>query len=186
MTRRWTTFFAAVVLVAATAVVGSAQKELPNDGAPLVFEDWKMHFMQPPSSINETDVTIWLTPDRRMAITKPVPKPPTEDSFTPDGRMAIQSTRPSAAPWWWNYETYLVIDLTDVYEWGSIGVRDGFFDKRPLIRIKYRNQEGGLQYVLLGFPADDRDDDFRFAVFESELEIATGLTNSEFGGLSAK
>ena len=184
MPQRWTMFFAMAVLVAATAVVGTAQQELSNDGAPLVFENWKMHFMQPPSSINETDVTIWLTPDRRMAITNPAPKPPTP--FTSDGRMAIQSSRPSAAPSWWNYDTYLVIDLTDVYEWGSIGVRDGFFDRRPLIRIKYRNQEGGLHYVLLGFPASDRDDDFRFTVFASELEIATGLTNSELGGLSAK
>ena len=105
MTRRWVTLFAVVVLVVASSVAGAAQEELSNDGAPLVFEDWKMHFMQPPSSINETDVTIWLTPDRRMAITKPVPKSPTEDSLTPDGRMAIQSPRPAAAPWWWNYET---------------------------------------------------------------------------------
>ena len=165
-------FFAVAVLVVATAGVGGAQ-EATNDDTPLIFEDWRMHFMQPPSTINETDVTVWLHPDGRMAITNP---------YQGDLRYS-RATRSSP---WLGYDVYLVIDLTDVYEWGSIGVRDGFFDKRPLIRIKYRNQEGGLQYVLLGFPADDRDDDFRFAVFESELEIATGLTNSEFGGLSAK
>jgi hypothetical protein len=163
------TFFAAVLV--ATAVVGVAQ-EAPNDDAPLIFEDWRMHFMQPPSRIDEIDVTVWLSPDGRMAITNP-------------DRHGSQYLRNRSLPWF-GYEAYLVIDLTDVYEWGSIGVRDGFFDKRPLIRIKYRNQEGGLQYVLLGFPAGDRDDDFRFAVFESELEISTGLTNGEFGGLSDK
>ncbi len=70
MTRQWMAFFAVAVLVAATAGVGSAQG-VSNGDIPLVFEDWRMHFMQPPSRINETDVTVWLSPDGRMAITNP-------------------------------------------------------------------------------------------------------------------
>jgi len=171
MTRRWTTLFAAAVLLATAG--GASAQGVSNGDVPLVFEDWRMHFMQPPSRINETDVTIWLHPDGRMAITNP-------------DRNARRSSLDADSSPWWEYEVYLEIALTDVYAWRSIGVRDGFFDKRPLIRINYKNAEGGISYVLLGFPADDRDDDFRFAVFESELEIATGLTNGEFGGLSAK
>ena len=79
------------------------------------------------------------------------------------------------------------IDLTDVHAWGQTAVRDGFFDGRQMLRIMYRNQEGGSQYVLLGAPNDDRDDDLRLVVFRSEIEIATGLPSSEqIGGLSDK
>ena len=41
MTRRWTTFFAAVVLVAATAVVGTALQQNPLEISELQAEKYK-------------------------------------------------------------------------------------------------------------------------------------------------
>ena len=145
-----------------------AQTSVPCDVSEdfLRFSGWKMYFMDPPASTEERDVDIVLTADGRLLIID-------------DGRGSggLIRTRVRECEVDWTESTIRNIEITDIYQWGSVYAQEKLFDQRQLARVFYRDN-GVNRYAIIGRPDNNREDDLEWLILTSELQIRTGLMDT--------
>ena len=155
MSRYYVGLVTVVVINAIGLTIGPiyAQPPVPSDSndGHLRFSGWKMYYIEPPSRVGERDVDILLTDD---------------------GRLLILHEKGSVLS-----PTFHTINISDIYQWGSVNAQERMFDRRQLVRVFYRDN-GVNRYTIIGRPDNDREDDLAWLILTSELQTRTGLMST--------
>ena len=167
MTRYYVQLATVVVL---SSVIGStsepvyAQPPVGNDGT-LSFSGWKMYSMNPSlSRVREQDVDVVLTGTGRFLVLTPQ-RYIGYQGLTEERRRQLRAS------------AILNVNISDIYQWGSVYAQERLFDQRQVVRVFYRDN-GVNRYAIIGRPDNNRDDDLEWLILTSELQIRTGMMST--------